>query len=191
MVNKYDLYVRPKTWRTIESAKGHTYIIPTDVLNIADHVHVDTHDPKSDGYGGRTLEFELENGEIYMAKGPWHSSGSVLLDVGLDVRDLHMTMLTLWSTKKEEVTHKGYITDEETGKLTWTDVTRTIDVKDEIIYEEKLPVLGMFMRGERVAAAYAKATGKTIYYRSESYGGASQQLITPEHKLHPMAERYE
>lgn len=190
MTNKYDHYKSPSIWRKIEINPNTTYLIPTDVLNVADHVHIDQHNPNSDGYGGRTLSFKLEDGTIYEAKGPWHTSCTGLkkhTNGEIDLTYLHGTMVTIYSTKKATRTHKTYVNKEEG----WVDRDFEYDDKDEIIYQETTPVLGPFMRGENIAHALVEATGQPVYLEVESYGGASSHTVHPGDKKHVMAVRNE
>lgn len=194
-MRKYEtgLFKRPEEmiFRKIEvEGKTRTYYLMVSRPNIADSIYVDPHDPNSRGFGGSLLQFTLEDGTVDEVKGPWHTGANALLnDTGMDIRDLHATQVTIWSTKPGIWRGKGYETVD--GKLVWTDVEREIFEKDEILYHEEVPALGIFMRGERIAHAYAKATGKTVYLRSESSGGSSEHQVGPDSKMHPMAERHE
>jgi hypothetical protein len=145
--------------RKIEGKKG-TWLVPVNIINPADWVHVDTHDPKSRGYGGGMLEFELEDGTTYAVKGPWHSSG-VFDDTGVLIADLHLTRLTIRENDKD-------------GK---------------ILYEEKEPVLGPFMRGERIGQQLANIMNKELYIIRESEGGGSMHTAYPGKMPHVMAIR--
>lgn len=194
-MSKNDLYPQPEVWRKVEiPEKNITYLIPTDVVNVADHIHVDMHDPGSVGYGGSTLDFRLEDGTVYKVKGPWHTSASGLkshTNGQIDLTYLHGTMVTIYSTKSATRIHKDFVKNEETGKMEWRDRDFEYAEKDEIIYQETTPVLGPFMRGDNIAHAYADATGRPVHKRTESYGGASEQTIYPYASKHPMAKRNE
>ncbi len=169
------------------------WLLRVDVPNIADHVYsFDAFDTKSQGFGGSWLYFTVkENMALMGVKGPWHSNaGGLLRDTGLDVRDLHLTRVTIHEMVMEPHTGPGYERQED-GRLEWKELTRDIPVRGEILYEEKEPALGIFMRGDRIAHAYAKATGKSVFCTSESPGGSSSKLIGPDTQMHPMAEAYE
>lgn len=157
--------------KIIEASNGNTWIVRTDTVDAAAHLHVDKHEDFSGdrpfgarmrGYGGSVLEFELEDGGIYSAKGPWHSnSGAFYSDTGVLITDLTLTRLVL--------------------KLN--------DSEGEVIYEEEKPVLGPFMRGERIAHQLANLWEKAIYVESHSNGGSSAHTAQPDTMPHPMAVR--
>lgn len=166
-------------YRKIETNNGRTYLVPVNVPNAADYIHVDVHDPTSRGYGGRTLEFPLEDGTMYKTKGPWHTNSEALLkETGIDIRELHGTKVTIWSVVDEVSTFKEYVRQED-GTLKWMDVTRPRPVKGEVIYEEQDYCLGDFHRGERVAQAIADIRQETVKFKSESRGGAVEAWKTP------------
>lgn len=200
-MSKYELPLfrdKAQVYRLVPAGKDN-WLVPVDILNVADSLHVHRTDERStqrsmQGYGGSTLEFQLEDGSIYMAKGPWHSSARGLLkDTGIDVTDLHATMVTLWAVEDRPVTFKKHVpASDGSGRLEYKEVTEPRPCKiDPPIYEEKVPALGMFMRGERIAHAYANATGNRVYVRSESYGGGSEHLVSPGDEMHIMARNYE
>lgn len=177
-------------YRPIEALNGRTYYVRLDVLNMADYIYVDTKNPESDGFGGAYIPFMLEDGTMMEpVKGPWHTNcGALLKETGLDLRELHLTRITLWSVKTE--THdrfQSYREDPETGKLEWGYWMKDYLVEDEVIYEELQPVLGIFMRGDRIAHQIADTLGKPIKLRSQSEGGSSIHIIQPHSEMHPMA----
>ena len=59
------------------------------VESCGDHIYC-SGGPNSEGFGGATLEFTLENGcDSIKLKGPWHSNAdSMFADTGVDFRDL-------------------------------------------------------------------------------------------------------
>lgn len=196
MENKYQTGLfasRPQVWKAIRGkSRNCIYLVPVDILNVADHVHVDPLDEKSQGYGGSVLSFQLEDGTMHYAKGPWHGGTmSLLKDVGLDVRDLHATAVTLYEVVMEPYTGKRYEDNPETGRKEYVTATWDIPARGKVLYEEKEPVLGMFMRGDRIGHAYANATGKPVFVDVESAGGGSKKMISPGQEMHPMAANYE
>lgn len=104
------------------------------------------------GYGGATLEFNLEDGTTYKAQGPWHSNSEACLnDTGVDLTAQHLTFVVL------AMDRQGYPTE-------------LVDV----IYIDKEPTLGRFDRYKELIKQYPQAK---VYY-SESSGGSSCGLIT-------------
>ena len=61
--------------------------------------------PNSDGFGGRTLTFQLVNGSEIKLKGPWHTNAQALFEeTGIDVRDRHYTFVVI-SRRRESGVH--------------------------------------------------------------------------------------
>ncbi len=61
----------------------HTWIVPLN--NDSEKIFIDTLD--GEGFGGRTLEFTLEDGTKHKVKGPWHSNTNSLFErTGIDLR---------------------------------------------------------------------------------------------------------
>lgn len=180
-----DKDVRTKKWRKYETTrKGEpvTYLVPISgemnigdlvkevpIVNPADKIHVDTHDPKSDGYGGSTMAFTLEDGSEYKVKGPWHG-GSFSFDI-FRITDLHYTFVTIG-------------TEHPPGNEWFMSIP-----EEYVIYQDPGWVLGPFMRGERLARQLADVLNQPLYLISESYGGASAHWVKPGQKMHVMAKR--
>lgn len=84
-----------RVFRKIDCARGVYLVAVQDAA--ADHVYY--HNPKdtnSDGFGGATLEFRLEDGSVYKAKGPWKINAEALLkDTGVDVTDKYSTFVVI------------------------------------------------------------------------------------------------
>jgi len=88
----------------------------------------------SDGFGGRTLTFNLEDGSEIEVQGPWHSNAdSFFYSTGIDLRDKHWTAVLLTG---EDIWNKGELPEEE------------------ILYKEDSPRLGTYHRGLRIAEKY-------------------------------------
>jgi hypothetical protein len=126
--------------------------------NEADHVYF--HNPKdhnSDGFAGRTLQFELEDGSIYSAKGPWKAGPDNLFrDTGYDCRQTHRIMVVIGR------------------KIHFEDVPRSIfghiAVISDIVYRDPVEgALGHFYRYKQLMADLPD--GEYQYY-SESQGGS-------------------
>jgi len=116
---------------------------------------VQFHDPKalhSDGYGGATLRFELEDGSVYLAKGPWHGNAeSLFQDTGYDIRDKYRTFVVLSKDRKTEPAPHY----------------RTIFV--DVVYQDpEGGLIGTFDRWKELAIQHPEAK----YYYSESSTGS-------------------
>lgn len=142
--------IKDLIFNKIESSAG-VWLIPTNIPNPGDYVHF--HDPKdlkSDGYCGATIEFSLATGDVYVAKGPWHSNTTGLFaTTGIDLRDKHLTYVVL-ANKREPIPF-GVV------KLSG------------VCYKDTAQVIGKFDRYKEIAAKYPEAKR----YYSESIGGSS------------------
>jgi hypothetical protein len=131
--------------------------------NEGDNIYYSKNNGKySDGFGGSTLSFELEDGTVDHVQGPWHSnSGGLLLDTGYDATHKHLTrgivaldLLPVkgdfWKTQHEQVLHF----DEE-------------------------PVIGDYSRIEIMAQDFANKLGKPVYYAVVSTGGGHSGWKNP------------
>lgn len=152
--------------KVFEGRGGEDYIVKTTVINPAGHIHVTDKNPSGPqafrGYGGSMLRFELEDGTVREVKGPWHTnSAAFLAETGILITDLHLTRLTI----------------------------RDNDHNGKILYEEKEPVLGPFMRGERIVQQLANLLERPLYCERESEGGSSKHTCFPDKKPHTMAMR--
>lgn len=166
------------TYRKVVDDNGTVWLIPIsgDIAwgvkgfpNVADGIHTDYPDDKrSLGYGGSTVEFMLVDGTTYTAKGPWHSNSMGLYErTGVNVSDLHLTQVTISLDAGEAFMQPG----------------------NDVVYAESEPVLGPFMRGERIAQQLADVLDKPLYCVSKSTGGGSARWHKPGDVLHPMARR--
>ena len=85
----------PKTFQLIIGRSGIGWIIPVDVPNRADYIYcTNSEDWESagEGFGGSTLNFILENGDVFLLHGGWHSnSSSLYTDTGVDIGNEHFT----------------------------------------------------------------------------------------------------
>lgn len=142
----------PMTWRKLDCSarvgQPRTYYVPVDSPEPGADVHVDLHDPRSQGYGGQTLEFPLEDGTVDKVKGPWHTNSDALFsDTGLDLRDQHLTFVVLareWNTR--------------TGEL------------EDVLYQDPAPIVGSFDRYKAIAEQFRSEP--TLYAYSQSSGGS-------------------
>jgi len=131
--------------------------------NPADNIYV-SGDKNSDGFGGRTLSFTLENGTIEELRGPWQTNSDDLYNnTGVDLRGKHLTFVVIGKDRKSIQTKQGY-------------VTKMID----ILYKDDKPIIGKFERGKIIAQKLANKLKQTIYCYSQSQGGSSNSPIEPK-----------
>jgi hypothetical protein len=158
--------VRPENYKRYEGTSGRTWIVG-NCEEAGQHIYVSA-DTKENapgyrgfrGFGGSTLSFNLEDGEIVQLQGPWHSNSEALYsDTGIDVRDKFYT----WGCVSEEREWKNHDT-----------------IMKGVIYKDDSPVLGDYYRVTRIAMDIAKKLNKTIYCYSESAGGSSCGCIYPD-----------
>lgn len=139
------------------------------IENEADEIYVDPADPKSDGFAGRTLNFELEDGTVDKVKGPWHSNSSALLeDTEYDIKDKHHTKVVI---SYELLRQSSPLYDKQHYPLS---------TPHNIIYKESDFNLGVFDRGEEMAQELANTQNVKVYYTITTKGGRSQGFKGPQ-----------
>lgn len=154
------------------------YYVPTETVNAADNVQVDTHNPDSRGYGGTTFEIKTTEGVDHV-KGPWH--GTVPYEV-CDVTELHFTQVTLIANAKS-------ISWDERAKCDRDSTEFKFLVSGDVLYDEKEKVLGTFYRGDRIAQQLADLRQEAIFVHVETNGGSHSHTCNPGDTLHPNARR--
>lgn len=133
--------------------------------NPADNIYVSGGE-SSDGFGGRTLSFTLEDGTIEKLSGPWHANSDALYgDTGVDLRNKHLTFVIVSRGRKGIQTEQGY-------------TTKMIDV----LYKDKQAIVGEFDRGKKLAQSIANKLKQTVYCYTQSQGGSSNSPINPKEK---------
>jgi len=133
-----------------------------DQPNAGDNIYFCNFDPKSQGFGGRTLHFNLVDGTEIDLPAPWHSNCDYLFrDAEVDIRDKHLTFVVI--AKKREYN----------GRQT---------IYKDIVYADSKPQIGYFNRGEQLAKQLAKQLSIMLFCYSESQGGSSSSPIYPDKK---------
>ena len=128
--------------------------------NEADNIYVEGN-KNSDGFGGRTLNFELENGEKLDLKGPWHSNSTALFeDTGYDIRNKHLTFGVIALDRK-------YISYNKP------------DIYIDVLYKDEDFVVGEFERIEKMAQEFSNKLNKKVAYGVKSWGGGSSGWKQP------------
>ncbi len=142
--------------------EGYLWLV-ADQPNMADNVYFCSFDPKSKGFAGRTLHFELVDGDSIDLPGPWHgNSDSLYHDTGVDIRDTHLTFVVV---AKDRVHDEDYNT-----------------IYKDILYMDKEPTLGLFDRGEILAKELANRLGHMVMCYRQSTGGSSDGPVQPDKK---------
>ena len=152
--------VMERKFKKYQGKSGNTWYLSLQD-NCADNVYVDQHNPKSDGFGGATLTFELEDGTIDSVKGPWHSNSKAFSkDTGIDITNKHLTFVVI---SKERGQDEKYRT-----------------VMKDVLYEDEHPILGVYDRYKDIAKPFIEEAVKNetnLYYYSKGTGGSSNGPI--------------
>ncbi len=148
------------TYKRFDGKSGSVWLVAKQP-NEADGVYV--HNPKdknSDGFGGATLEFRLDDGSIYAAKGPWKTGPEELFtDTGYDIRDKHATVVVIGRARSHD-----YSRDKYYGQC----------IINDVLYQETEPVLGKFDRVKDIAATLGP--GKYAYWM-QTHGMTSSGFV--------------
>lgn len=154
-------------YRKIEGKSGKTWLVSlipeaASKLYVTNNVENTTGKGGGYGFGGASISFTIDDGSEFEAHGPWHSNAEALFDdTGLDIRHLHLTRVTVCE-KREFV--EGSFKSVPAG---------------EIYYQEEVPAMGTFHRGQGIAQAIADLYGKPVMLLSESSGGSSFGPVKP------------
>lgn len=120
-----------------------------------DHIYC-SGGPSSQGFGGATLEFTLENGcDSIKLKGPWHANAdSMFADTGVDFRNRN---LTYGAIGKRWGKHKDW----------------TVSVIEDLVYFDAKPIVGSYDRIRKLAEEMSNQLGIVLYYSFQSQSGGS------------------
>jgi hypothetical protein len=148
-------------YKLLIGKSGKRWVVSTDA-NAADHVYVDG-GKGSDGFGGRTLTFELEDGTTVDFIGPWKTTADGLFnDTEYDVRNTRAT--------------KGIVAQQrELGKPFGAP-----DTYIDVLHEDEDFVLGTYTRIDEIAQQFADELGVKIAYGLISEGGGYTGWATPK-----------
>lgn len=137
--------------------------IVADRKNAGEYVYVEG-GPNSDGFGGRTIKFDLTDGTSVSLKGPWHSNPEALFaDTGVDVRDQFYTYCVI-------AKDRAY----PNNRLVMVDV----------LYRDYDLVLGTFDRPDvdAMAKMFANELGHSVQVHKITHGGSSTAPVNPDGK---------
>lgn len=153
--------IKPK-YRKLEGKSGRTWLVPIERF-AGDNVHVSGR-KESQGYGGSTLTFTLEDGSTIDLKGPWHSNaGNLYEDTGLDIRDKHATRVFIAEAIE-------YVEGDYYPMLSGI-------LHEDLDFQE-----GSFDRGTDIAKDFANKLNKPVYYYVQTGGGSHSGWQKPEEK---------
>lgn len=129
----------------------------------ADNIYVDG-GKGSEGFGGRTLTFDLEDGSKIDLIGPWHSnSGALFHDTGYDIQNKHQTFVVIAKTREYK---KGQY------NATYSDI---LFIDDEAQESE-------FNRGDDMAQKMANELKAPVYYHVQTGGGSHSGTKEPKNE---------
>lgn len=135
------------------------YVYPINIPNPADWVYSvsDVRISKS-GFGGRVIDFNMEDGSVYTSQSTWNCAASYLPESEYN---------------KIKETHSMYcIISHVPIKCDYYGALVTIEQESDIIFMDEEWVLGESDRGDKLAEYYAHKLGKDVYYRFTTVGGA-------------------
>lgn len=123
-----------------------------DEPNAAEHIYVDG-GKGSNGFGGRTMTFELVDGSTVNLIGPWHTNSSALLQaVGIDLRDKYFTWGCIGTDR--------YFNNGNSGI-------------SNLIYIDKEPILGKYDRIDNLAKQLSEERQECLFYYRQTLGGST------------------
>lgn len=162
----YDIFGRyilisDYVYKKLQGKGKHIWLVP--VNNDPSMIHVHTQSPSSQGYGGSNIEFKIDDGSIYMVKGPWRSNTEDLfLETGLDLRKNHETFGII-ALDRRSVKHKPMQYDYF-----------------DVLHMDDGPVIGEFDRIEKMAQIKANDLNKNVYYQVQTAGGGQIGMACPQ-----------
>jgi len=128
----------------------------------ADNIYVEGN-RGSDGFGGRTIRFPLENGEVVALQGPWKTGADGLLkDTGYDATDKYSS-LGIIALECERDWKQG-------------------DLYKNVLYKDDDWVIGTFDRIKDMAQGFADSLGVRVVFGVITYGGGCGSYCDPKAK---------
>lgn len=155
-------------YRKLVDKQGHVWLYPANSDSPAEQVHFhDPKDTKSQGYGGSTLHFTLEDGTTYAAQGPWHANADALFEAtGVDIRSTHYTYGCVALKRVYVPSPTRHYCD-------------SVQRFEGVLHADREPVLGKFSRITDLAKEHATRLGHPVAYYSQSKGGSSSGYEVP------------
>ena len=113
----------------------------------------------SEGFGGRELEFKLEDGSIAKEQGPWHSNSTSLFeDTGFNLKNNHLTWGIIGLDRDGDFYNQNMI---------------------DVLYVDKDWIEGSFDRIKILAQKISNKIQKPVIAFSQSSGGSSTTTYKP------------
>jgi len=145
-------------YRMVVGKSGRAWFYPSELHNAADYIYVtdsEDWDKAGRGFGGATVELQLDNGTRFSLKGGWHSNDEAFYeDTGVDIREKHLTFVIIAKQRAE-------------------------GMMQDVVYYDESPQVGFFNRGERTALEMATKLDEPLYYFSRSAGGSISARVYP------------
>lgn len=124
-------------------------------------------EPGSQGFGGREMHFDLDDGTTIMLKGPWSSNhDSFFRDTGVDRRACYRT----WGCIGRHRDHVTYTGRYDSGIMT---------ICDLVYFDPEGGVIGEYDRIENLAKQMAFERDEILFKFQGTYGGSSSGCIMP------------
>ncbi len=153
--------IEEQRFKMIMGNKGRRWFVSCQPAE-ADNIYVEG-GKNSQGMGGATCPFLLENGETVNIQGPWKTGADGLFsETGYDAR--------------EKYTSRGIVSlGKEYGEK-WNEP----DLYHDVLHCDTEPVIGAFDRIDKIAQEFANKLGKKIYVSVITSGGGSAGWKDPE-----------
>lgn len=127
------------------------------------------YDRAGEGFGGRTLHVQLEEGYEYegestfLLRGGWHANSEAMFeDTGVDIRDRYMTTVNV---------------SLDTGSSGPPYYDRWME---RFVHREDDPVMGSYDRDKEIGQTMADRYGVPVFVSKQSHGGGVDYWAYPE-----------
>ena len=137
-----------------------------DGPSAADNIYCGWDDPdkREEGFGGRTLTFDLVEGGSISLHGPWHTNADHLYRATkVDLRNQYSTFVVVAKYREYKHDENGYQT-----------------VYKDVLHQDEGWVISDFDRGNRIALKLANKLGHEVFCYQQSSGGSSDGPVYPE-----------
>ena len=122
--------------------------------------------PNSDGFGGRTLPFNMDDGSVLQLKGPWSASHDEFFkQTGIDRREHYNTWGCIGRHRGHHSNPRGYD-------------SRTV-ICDLVYFDSPEGAIGGYDRIRDIARAMAAERDEVLFMHSATYGGSSSGPVFP------------
>ena len=153
-----------KLWDYAQAKDGTYWFWPAEHKEPASMVHCgDTikAGKRSEGYGGRLMQFPTKDGIIEI-QGPWHANSESLFEqTGFDIRDRHLTFGLVCMIRDHD----------DNGDTIFRDI---------LYIDPEEGKLGRYERINEMAQREANDLDTCVYYYNKSSGGSSNGPVYPD-----------